>query len=65
MNTLANYKNFQSLVKYCQKTLGRPSVKPSQYNYVSMHVLNICVRVCGLFVKQNYKSVSLLFNLDN
>ena len=37
----------------------------SQYNYVSMHVLNICVRVCGLFVKQNYKSLSLLFNLDN
>jgi len=36
-----------------------------QNNYVSMHVLNICVLVCGLFVKQNYKSVSLLFNLDN
>ena len=47
-------------------TPGR-TVDFSQYNYVSMHVLNICVRVCGLFVRQNYKSVSvfLLFNLDN
>ena len=47
---------------------GCPSCHPTNsvkalkaFNYVSMHGLIICVQVCGLFVKQNYKSVSFCF----